>query len=81
MAKVLSKEEYVIKSREYEKLPHGARVAGENGVIWVKDFDDLWNSHRGIRVNSSALVGYVLDSKPEEKLKKGLSEDSFSLFD
>lgn len=82
---ILSKDEYDALAKEYDQLSVGSRLTGVDGTVWGRDPDDLWNSHRGIRVNSLALVSYLRMGEEEEaskpKLPSGMTDESPSLFD
>lgn len=69
-----------LMEQEYDNMPFYTRVEGEDGTMWSKDSDDLWNGGFGIRMNSKALVDRTRARRPEMKLKKGVTKSTPSLF-
>lgn len=79
-----SREENQILIEKFTLAPPGTCVEGIDSslerVTWRKDWDDLWSSGTGMRVNSRALPGWITPTTPDLKLPKGVTKDSPTLF-
>lgn len=81
---VQSREENQALIEKFTDANPGASVEGvdssEEKVVWRKDWDGLWSSGTGMRVNSLALPGWLDPAPPPMKLPKGVTESSPTLF-